>query len=121
MGRTAFQLEISFVSIRTRWRVDCVFWRSACRASACRPFVPPNPDSDWILKDVHRRALSLRRRLRGNFGISLRARCSQSDAAEHTGDKTRVLELSVIALVCAASLNRKNFKNVLKHVLFSDN
>ena len=114
MGRTAFQLEISFVSIRTRWRLDCVLWRSTCRASACRPCVPPNPDSDRFLKDVYRRALSLRRRLRGNFGISLRARCSQSDAARHTGDNTPVLELCVIAIVCAASLNQGNFENALK-------
>ena len=79
--------------------------------------MPPNPDSDRILKDVYGRALSLRRRLRGSFGISLRAHCSQSDAARHTGNKTLVLELSVIAIVCVASLNQGNFGIVLKHVL----
>src|SRR4030095_8915179 len=38
-----------------------------------RPCVPPNPNSDRTLKDVHWCPLSLRRRLRGDYGNLLRA------------------------------------------------
>ena len=85
LGRAAFQLEISLVSIRTCWRFDRVLWRFTYRASARRPCVPRNPDSDRVLADVHRRPLSLRRRLRsgsGNFVRACRRRtsyCCQSD------------------------------------------
>src|SRR4029453_16037073 len=73
LGRDAFQLEISLVSIRTCGRFDRVLWRPTYRASARRPCVPPNPDSDRILKDVHWCPLSLRRRLRGGYGNLMRA------------------------------------------------
>ena len=75
LGRAALQLEIRIpvVSIRTCWGVDRVLCRSIYRASARRPCVPSNPDSDRILADVPRRPLSLRRRLRSGLGNFLRA------------------------------------------------
>ena len=74
LGWAALQLEIRIpvVSIRTCWRVDRVLWRFTNRASARRPCVPPNPDSDRVLTDVHRRALSVRRRLRSSSWNVLR-------------------------------------------------
>ena len=35
--------------------------------------MPPDPYSDWVLKDVYRRALSIRRRLRSGSGQLVRA------------------------------------------------
>src|SRR5262245_56921850 len=76
MGRTAFQFKISLVSIRTCWRFNRVFWRSIYRAAAHWPCVSSNSDSDRILTDVHRRALLVRRRLRGVFwGLMRHCRC----------------------------------------------
>ena len=49
------------------------FARSTYRASARRPCVPSNPDSDRALTDVYRRALSVRRRLRSGSGNLMRA------------------------------------------------
>src|SRR5438552_9708990 len=57
LGRAAFQLEVSLVSIRTCGRLDRVLWCSLHRAPTRRPCVSPNPDSDRVLTDVHRRAL----------------------------------------------------------------
>jgi len=76
LGRAALQHQVSFVPIRTCWSFDCVLCRSIYRASTRRPCVPPNPDSNRILTDVHRRALSLRCCLRGRSGTLVRsARC----------------------------------------------
>ncbi len=45
-------------------------------ASTRRACVSPNPDSDRVLTDVHRRALFVRRRLRGGSGNFMRPRRS---------------------------------------------
>src|SRR5207237_5277237 len=63
LGRTPFQHQIPLVSVRARWRFDRLLWRSTYRASARRPGVPPNPDPDRLLTDVHRSALLVRCRL----------------------------------------------------------
>ena len=75
LGRAALQHQISLVSIRACWGFDRVLWRSILRASARRPRVPPNPDSDRVLTDVHRRALSVRRHVRSGSRDFLRACC----------------------------------------------
>ena len=71
-GRAAVQLEISFVSIRTCWCFDRVLWRFTYSAPARGYCVSLNPHSDRVVADVHRRPLSLRRRLRSGSGNLVR-------------------------------------------------
>ena len=72
LGRPAFQHEISRVSFRARCGVNSIFWRLNFCSPARRSRLSPNPDSDRILADVHRRTLSIRCRVRSGAGIFLR-------------------------------------------------
>src|SRR5213592_1675080 len=68
LGRPAFQHEISRVSFRARCGLSSIFWRLNFCSPARRSRLSPNPNSDRILADVHRRTLSLRRCLRSGAG-----------------------------------------------------
>ena len=72
MGRSAFQLQVSLISIRTCWRFGFVLRRFTYCASADRPRLSPNPDSDRSFKDVYRWPLSFRRGLRSGSGHLVR-------------------------------------------------
>jgi len=60
LGWSAFQHEISRVSLRSRSGVDRIFWCFDLRAPPCRPRVSSDPDSDRVLPNVPRRALLVR-------------------------------------------------------------
>ena len=71
LGWSAFQHEISRVSIGSRSGVDGVFWRFDFRPPSYRPRVSSNPDSDRVLPNVPRRALPVRCCVRSRNGHSM--------------------------------------------------
>src|SRR5215831_873450 len=104
MGRTAFQFEIPRFSFRSRRGFDRVLWRFNYRAATRRPGMSSYPDSDRVLKDVHRRALFFRCCLRGGSGNSMRSASriffsskSPGFGTEHDDDYEHELELEAVA------------------------
>ena len=71
LGRSAFQHEISRVSLRSRSGLDRIFWCLDLRAPPCRPRVSSNPDSDRVLPNVPWRALPVRCCVRSGTGNSM--------------------------------------------------
>src|SRR5207247_10727758 len=68
LGRAASQHVIFLVFFRARCGLISIFWRLNFCSPARRSRLSPNPNSDRILADVHRRTLSLRRCLRSGAG-----------------------------------------------------
>jgi hypothetical protein len=74
LGRTAFQHKISRVSLRSRRRLDRVFWHLNFCTPAHRARLSPHPDSDRAFANVPWCALPFGRCLRGSHRDCLRCR-----------------------------------------------
>ena len=76
LGRSALQLKISFISLRPRFCLDCVFWSADFCAATNRRGLSTYSDADWILADVSGSALPLRCRLCCGSWDFMRFSCS---------------------------------------------
>ena len=73
LERPAFNwFQISFVPVRSRRRVERIFWRAPSGQPSNRDCLPAYSSADRFLAHLHRRALFIGRRLRGDSWNSLR-------------------------------------------------